>query len=264
LTLNDRRLKLASLLVVSIGGVGVAYELGAWPWGDRGIGLLTAWVLSPYVLLAATLWSRASQRVLCTTAVLLTGSGIWAARSIDDPLGRAIAFPLWQLAGTAVGVASAFILSFVLPSSQPSALTTKLQRKRWLWRLFQFSRPDLQRAAWIDGDGPAAPFGGEPACASYGDLMHSWFDDLRLVHGLDFAVDSGWLTPEEKEATEGFHRVADGYTPPRGGGPEDILADSGWSEVVEAAEEAWKRLEALITDERERAFIAAMDLSSTR
>jgi hypothetical protein len=120
-------------------------------------------------------------------------------------------------------------------------MTRRGLRERWLGCLYGFASARLQ--GWWKGGGPAG------SNFSFVELMCGYFDDLHLDEGLEAAVRSGWMSPDEGRVTADFHRRARSDRRPSDV-HEAIFADPAWAAVVESARRAWCDLRA-IQDEPE-------------
>jgi hypothetical protein len=122
-------------------------------------------------------------------------------------------------------------------------------RLLWLSSIQAFSDAETQKARWLD-TGNRNPY------FSFVECMCSYFDDANLgeENAFERRLASGYLTPEEIEATAEFHALAAGYDSPSKDDYDHatIINDPAWIAVVDSAQAAKARLLALITDDEER------------
>jgi hypothetical protein len=120
-------------------------------------------------------------------------------------------------------------------------------RLLWLSSIQAFADSETQRREWLDRAQRNPHF-------SLVECMNSYFCDAWLdFEGYPKQLERGHLTAEEVAAVADFHQRAEAYRSPGGDGWDSwsILADPEWQKVVEAAQEAQKRLLSLLRDETE-------------
>ena len=130
-------------------------------------------------------------------------------------------------------------------------------RLYWIHCIFEFSHTKLQEMSWIKGTEAGWP-NGEIWSSSFEECISSYFDNLNLYEGYAKTVESGNVSKEEADKANTFHRLAAFYDEPSEN-PEDILKDTEWMEVVEAAKDLWDYLKVSVTSEREIALMKKLD-----
>ena len=125
--------------------------------------------------------------------------------------------------------------------------TRRNVRANWIDCLYHFASPRLQQL-WVTGTDPAT-------VVSFAECMCCYFDDIDMKQGLEPALKRDLLTAEEVQAVADFHSAAASYEAPSDN-DSDVLNDPAWDRVVIAAQHAWNRLRAIISDESELARMA--------
>lgn len=127
-------------------------------------------------------------------------------------------------------------------------------RLLWLSSIQAFSDAETQKARWLDKGNRNPHF-------SFVECMCGYFDDANMgeENAYERRLASGYLAPEEVEATAEFHALAARYDSPNNDDYDHatIINDPAWNAVVDSARSTKERLLALITDDEERGALSA-------
>ena len=119
-------------------------------------------------------------------------------------------------------------------------------RLLWLGAIQAFADSETQSARWPNSSARPSQF-------LFVNCMSSYFDEanLREENAYQNRLASGQVTTAEFAAVTAFHSLAETYESADNddGNSQAILSDPNWQEVVRAAQNAQRRLLALLTDE---------------
>jgi hypothetical protein len=122
-------------------------------------------------------------------------------------------------------------------------------RRGWLSRIQEFADEETQRRSWLDPTNTNPHF-------SFIEYNCTYFDDLRLSEGYQWALEEGLVSADEIAAVAAFHAVLDAYESPTDDyDHEAILADPKWAAIVVAAKRAQDALLNIINDPQERRWL---------
>lgn len=121
-------------------------------------------------------------------------------------------------------------------------------RQNRLESIAEFADLDLQRRSWSGGVDYGSP------CWSFIEWMCRYFDDYSLSAGHAVFIADGLMSHAEADAVREFHAAAEAYKAPGGNGHDHaaILSDPAWLNVVSLADNARRRLLAVLDDPSER------------
>jgi hypothetical protein len=120
-------------------------------------------------------------------------------------------------------------------------------RHRWLSSIRELSALDWQKSLWGKS---------ENRHQSYVEYVESYSDDLILSDGYSWAVEKGFLSPDEAKAVAPMHELLNAYKESSSHFDHDaILADPGWIQITKAAEQTRQRLLETLTDANEQQIL---------
>lgn len=124
-------------------------------------------------------------------------------------------------------------------------------RRNWLESIAEFSDLDLQRRSWFGGADYNSPYW------SFVEWMCRYFDDYSLSFGYAGFIADGLVSQEDADMVHEFHAAADAYRAPDGDNHNHsvILSDPAWLDVVSLADDARRRLLAVLVDPTERSLL---------
>ncbi|PKV51532.1 hypothetical protein ATE84_3617 [Aquimarina sp. MAR_2010_214] len=110
-------------------------------------------------------------------------------------------------------------------------------RRNWLFMLKDLTNLEYQKQTWLN------PKNTNPYY-SFVEFMCSYFDDLNLTDGYKRLIESNFVSTQEYESIEKWHKLLAGYNSPQNEDYDNqaVLNDEKWLEILDLGKESIENL----------------------
>jgi hypothetical protein len=129
-----------------------------------------------------------------------------------------------------------------------------LWRNRWLSCVNELTSFELQQKSWIDKSNTNPHW-------SFVEFMCSYFDDLGIDNQYDYQLKENWITKNEFEIIQKWHKLLDNYESPTNDDYDvvEILKDRKWQMIVEEGRNAKTELSKTLNNAEKQILIDEID-----